>query len=70
MRKFIIFVGVTVVKQTTAYVQPKLTQKALNGIIINLPSTIDKQQSIVETLDSLKSKVDSLKQAILRQVFE
>ena len=56
---------------------------ALKGIIIPVPS-LSEQQSIVETLDSLKSKVDrlqenynkisqecdALKQAILRQVFE
>ena len=53
------------------------------SVIIYVP-TIERQQSIVETLDSLKSKVDrlqenydkisqecdALKQAILRQVFE
>ncbi|WP_051949775.1 restriction endonuclease subunit S [Prevotella sp. FD3004] len=68
----------------TGAAQPKLTQKALNSIIINMPISLEKQQSIVETLDSLKSKVDrlqenydkisqecdALKQAILRQVFE
>ena len=56
---------------------------ALKGIIIPVPS-LSEQQSIVATLDSLKSKVDrlqenynkisqecdALKQAILRQVFE
>ena len=64
--------------------QPKLTQKALNSIPISIPSEVSEQQSIVDTLDSLKSKVDrlqenydkisqecnALKQAILRQVFE
>ena len=56
---------------------------ALKGIIIPVPP-LSEQQSIVETLDSLKSKVDrlqanyekisqecdALKQAILRKVFE
>ena len=78
------FSGMKLDEYITGAAQPKLTQKALNNIIINLPSTLDTQQSIVETLDSLKSKVDrlqenyekisqecdALKQAILRQVFE
>ena len=60
-----------------------LNQKVLNDFIVSYPS-ITEQQSIVATLDSLKSKVDrlqenfdkisqecdALKQAILRQVFE
>ena len=78
------FSGMKLDEYITGAAQPKLTQKALNSIIINLPSTLDAQQSIVTTLDSLKSKVDrlqanfekisqecdALKQAILRQVFE
>ena len=78
------FSGMKLDEYITGTAQPKLTQKALNNIIINLPSTLDTQQSIVETFDSLKSKVDrlqanydkisqecdALKQAILRQVFE
>ena len=78
------FSGMKLDEYITGAAQPKLTQKALNNIIINLPSTLDTQQSIVATLDSLKSKVDrlqanfekisqecnALKQAILRQVFE
>ena len=60
-----------------------LNQKVLNEFVVSYPS-LSEQQSIVETLDSLKSKVDrlqanydkisqecdALKQAILRQVFE
>jgi type I restriction enzyme S subunit len=60
-----------------------LNQKVLNEFVVSYPS-MQEQQSIVETLDSLKSKVDrlqenfdkisqecdALKQAILRQVFE
>ncbi len=78
------FSGLNLDAYITGAAQPKLTQKALNNIIINLPPTLDDQQQIVETLDSLKSKVDrlqancdkisrecdALKQAILRQVFE
>ena len=78
------FSGMKLDEYITGAAQPKLTQKALNSIIINLPSTLDEQQSIVATLDSLKSKVDclkanynkisqecdALKQAILREVFE
>ena len=78
------FSGMKLDEYITGAAQPKLTQKALNSIIINLPSTLDEQQSIVATLDSIKSKVDrlqanyekislecdALKQAILRQVFE
>ena len=78
------FSGLKIDEYITGAAQPKLTQKALNSIIINLPPTMDDQQQIVDTLDSLKSKVDrlqenfdkisqecdALKQAILRQVFE
>jgi len=78
------FSGMKLDEYITGAAQPKLTQKALNSIIINLPSTLDEQQSIVAALDSLKSKVDklqenydkisqecdALKQAILREVFE
>ncbi len=60
-----------------------LSQKVLNEFIVSYPSIKD-QQTIVNTLDSIKSKVDrlqsnfdkisqecdALKQAILRQVFE
>jgi type I restriction enzyme S subunit len=62
---------------------PKVNRQTLFAYRFALPS-LNEQQSIVETLDSLKSKVDSLqenyvkisqecdalKQAILRQVFE
>ena len=60
-----------------------ITKEEFANFIINCPP-LSEQQSIVETLDSLKSKVDrlqsnfdkisqecdALKQAILRQVFE
>ena len=63
--------------------QPNLSIKDLKSMPVCIPS-LPEQQSIVETLDSLKSKVDrlqanydkisqecdALKQAILRQVFE
>ena len=62
---------------------PTFSQAKLSTVSIQYP-TNEKQQSIVDTLDSLKSKVDrlqenydkisqecdALKQAILRQVFE
>ena len=78
------FSGMKLDKYITGAAQPKLTQKALNNIIINLPPPLSEQQSIVAALDSLKSKVDrlqanfdkvsqecdALKQAILKQVFE
>ncbi len=63
--------------------QPNLSTAQIKSFIIPVPS-LPEQQSIVATLDSLKSKVDrlqanyekisqecdALKQAILRQVFE
>ena len=62
---------------------PTLSQKKLGMMTVPTPP-LSEQQSIVDTLDSLKSKVDrlqenfdkvsqecnALKQAILRQVFE
>ena len=66
-----------------AAAQPNISAKLYNEYEVSYPSLAE-QQSIVETLDSLKSKVDrlqenfdkisqecdALKQAILRQVFE
>lgn len=68
----------------TGAAQPKLTQKALNSIPINIPNSINEQQRIVSRLDSLSenirkyeeiqrkivSECDVLKQALLRKVFE
>ena len=70
-------------ESTKISAQPKLALTRLADILIAFPP-FSEQQSIVETLDSLKSKVDrlqenynkisqecdALKQAILRQVFE
>lgn len=71
------------IESTKISAQPKLALTRLSDIIITYPP-LSEQQSIVATLDSLKSKVDrlqsnfekisqecdALKQAILRQVFE
>lgn len=68
---------------TSHMAQPKFNKTGLKEIVILVPPQYE-QQSIVATLDSLKSKVDrlqenydkisqecdALKQAILRQVFE
>ena len=68
---------------TSHMAQPKFNKTSLKEIVISVPP-LSEQQSIVATLDSLKSKVnklqanydkisqecDALKQAILRQVFE
>jgi len=70
-------------ESTKISAQPKLALTRLADILIAFPS-LSEQQSIVETLDSLKSKVDrlqanydkisqecdALKQAILRDIFE
>ena len=78
------FSGMKLDEYITGAAQPKLTQKALNSIIINMPISLEKRQSIVEKLDSLKFKADrlqenfdkisqecdALKQAILRDIFE
>ncbi len=76
--------GIKLDEYITGAAQPKLTQKALNSIPINIPATIEVQHTIVAHLDSLSSHVrtleeklkkmkdecDALKQAILREVFE
>ena len=68
----------------TGAAQPKLTQKALNSIIIPLPSSLDEQKDIIYYLDTLFNRTielegiyqktaaecDALKQALLRQIFE
>jgi len=68
----------------TGAAQPKLTQKALNNIKVDIPSKLSDQQRIVEELDELAENVkeieklnnklaaecDAMKQALLRQVFE
>ena len=77
------FASIKIDEYVTGAAQPKFSQKNMNKLPIWIPS-LSEQQSIVETLDSLKSKVDTLqanyakisqecdalKQAILRQVFE
>ncbi len=71
------------IESTKISAQPKLALTRLADIMISYPP-LSEQQSIVATLDSLKSKVDrlqenydkisqecdALKQSILRQVFE
>ena len=70
-------------KRNTGTTLPSLTQNVVYNVEMCAPS-LSEQQSIVTTLDSIKSKVDclqenynkisqecdALKQAILRQVFE
>ena len=72
-----------VLENQKAAAQPNISAKLYNEYVVSYPS-LSEQQSIVETLDSLKSKVDrlqanydkisqecdALKQAILRKVFE
>lgn len=78
------FEGLKLDEYITGAAQPKLTQKALNRIIINMPSSFADLKRIVFHLDSLASHVkeleeinrktatecDALKQALLRQIFE
>lgn len=78
------FSGLKLDEYITGAAQPKLTQKALNSIIINIPQKIDIQRSIVSRLDVLSANIkkleevqrktlaecDALKQAMLREVFE
>lgn len=78
------FAGLKLDEYITGAAQPKLTQKALNSIIISIPSSLAEQSSIVSHLDSLSSTIrkleelqqktlaecDALKQAMLREVFE
>lgn len=78
------FSGIKLDDYITGAAQPKLTQKALNNIVINIPDTEEEQQRIVSRLDSLSAHVreleevlqktiaecDALKQALLRQVFD
>ncbi|MBR2231460.1 MAG: restriction endonuclease subunit S [Prevotella sp.] len=72
-----------VLENQKAAAQPNISAKLYNEYILSYPS-LSEQQSIVASLDSLKSKVDrlqenydkisqecdALKQSILRQVFE
>ena len=78
------FEGLTLDDYITGAAQPKLTQKALNSIPINIPPKLSEQQHIVARLDNLSanlreleniqrkiiSECDALKQALLRKVFE
>ena len=77
------FASIKIDEYVTGAAQPKFSQKNMNKLPIWIPS-LSEQQSIVATLDSLKSKVDrlqanyekisqecdALKQAILRDIFE
>ncbi|WP_288279099.1 restriction endonuclease subunit S [uncultured Prevotella sp.] len=72
-----------VLENQKAAAQPNISAKLYNEYVLSFPS-LSEQQTIVDTLDSLKFKVDklqenynkisqecdALKQAILRQVFE
>ena len=76
--------GLKLDEYITGAAQPKLTQKALNSIPINIPASISEQQHIVARLDTLSANLrefeeiqrkiiaecDALKQALLRKVFE
>ena len=81
---YYLLVNLDLNKYATGAAQPGLSVKNIaESVIISIPP-LSEQQSIVATLDSLKSKVDrlqanfekisqecdALKQAILRQVFE
>ena len=55
------FAGLKMDEYITGAAQPKLTQKALNNIVINIPMSIDEQQSIVDYLDSAFAKIDMMK---------
>lgn len=55
------FAGLKLDVYITGAAQPKLTQKALNNITINIPNSIDEQQSIVDYLDSAFAKIDAMK---------
>jgi type I restriction enzyme S subunit len=71
------------IKHGEANMINQITRYMLDDVVVNVPP-LSEQQSIVTTLDSLKSKVDrlqenyekisqecdALKQAILRQIFE
>lgn len=76
--------GLKLDEYITGAAQPKLTQKALNSIPINIPASISEQQYIVARLDTLSANLrefeeiqrkiiaecDALKQVLLRKVFE
>lgn len=78
------FSGMKLDEYITGAAQPKLTQKAMNSIVINIPKTTEEQHQIVARLDTLSVRVrqlekvqrktlaecDALKQAMLREVFE
>ena len=55
------FAGIRLDDFITGAAQPKLTQKALNNIIIKMPESVGEQQSIVDYLDSAFAKIDAMK---------
>ncbi len=77
------FASISIEDYVTGTAQPKFSQKKMNSLPIWIPS-LKEQQTIVNNLDEFKTKIkliqanfdkisqecDSLKQAILRQVFE
>lgn len=76
--------GMKLDEYITGAAQPKLTQKAMNSIIFNMPLLLEDQHQIVSHLDTLSTNIkklkdlyektlaecDALKQAMLREVFE
>lgn len=77
------FSSIKIDEFVTGAAQPKLNQKALNSIPINIPINVNEQQSIVEKLDALSERCrameenyrqilttcNDLKQALLKKAF-
>lgn len=64
------FTGLKLDDYITGAAQPKLTQKALNSIVIKIPTTISEQHRIVERLDASFAQIDELKANAEKQVNE
>lgn len=64
------FTGLKLDDYITGAAQPKLTQKALNSIVIKIPTTISEQHRIVERLDAAFAQIDELKANAEKQVNE
>lgn len=64
------FTGLKLDDYITGAAQPKLTQKALNSIVIKIPTTISEQHRIVERLDAAFTQIDELKANAEKQVNE
>lgn len=62
--------SITLDDYVTGAAQPKLTQKALNSILVSIPNSVDEQAAIVDGLESLHEESQRLEHIYERKLAE